>query len=77
MSFTLLYPDGRSNDLDIERAVTGNDAVLINPRKNRFDAIEPAEWEKCDGIVVRFVPIDANAVKHLKRARIVVRAEQP
>ncbi len=73
MSFTLLYPDGRSNDLDIERAVTGNDAVLINPRKNRFDAIEPAEWEKCDGIVVRFVPIDANAVKHLKRARIVVR----
>ena len=70
---TILFPDGRSAELDIERAVTGQDATFINPRKDRFEAVEPSAWESCDGIIVRFVPIDAKVIPHLKRTRIVVR----
>lgn len=73
MSFTLLFPDSRSSELDIEREVTGPDAVLLNPRKDRFEKIEPGAWESCDGIIVRRVPIDSKVIPHLKRARIVVR----
>lgn len=73
MPLTLLFPDSRSPQLDIEREVTGPDAVLLNPRKDRFDAIDLSAWEGCDGIVVRHIPIDAAAIAHLKRARIVVR----
>ena len=70
---TILFPDSRSAQLDLEREVTGPDAVLLNPRQNRFDAIDMSAWESCDGIIVRFVPIDAAVIPHLKRARIVVR----
>ena len=73
MPLNILFPDSRSDVLDIEREVAGPDAVLVNPRKNSFDAIDLNAWESCDGIVVRFVPIDAAAISHLKRARIVVR----
>lgn len=73
MSFTILFPDGRSEELDIERGVSGAEAHFINPRKDRFDAIERSAWESCDGIIVRRVPIDANVIRHLKRTRIVVR----
>jgi lactate dehydrogenase-like 2-hydroxyacid dehydrogenase len=73
VSFTLLFPDSRSSDLDIEREVTGPGTVFINPRKDRFEDIEPKAWESSDGIIVRHVPINAEVVRHLKRARIVVR----
>ena len=73
MPLTLLFPDSRSPQLDLEQEVTGPDAVLLNPRQNRFDLIELSAWENADGIVVSRIPIDANVVPHLKRARIVVR----
>jgi lactate dehydrogenase-like 2-hydroxyacid dehydrogenase len=70
---TLLFPDSRSPQLDLEQEVTGPGVVLLNPRQNRFDLIELSAWENADGIVVSRIPIDANVVPHLKRARIVVR----
>ncbi len=73
MHLNILYPDSRMEQLDLEREVTGPDAVLLNPRKDSFDAIERSAWEGCDGILVSRIPIDANVVPHLKRARIVVR----
>jgi len=73
MPLTILYPDSRSDRLDIEQAVAGPDTVLINPRKPSFDAIEPAAWQNADGIVVSRVPITRDVVAQLKRARIVVR----
>ncbi|HET7598631.1 MAG TPA: C-terminal binding protein [Burkholderiales bacterium] len=73
MPYTILYPDNRPVGLDIETAVTGADVRYLNPCKSRFEDVEPAAWENCDGIVVRRVPIDRNVVPHLKRARIVVR----
>jgi lactate dehydrogenase-like 2-hydroxyacid dehydrogenase len=71
--YTVLFPDSRFQTLDIEREVTGPDTVLLNPRQNRFDAIERNAWESCDAVVVRVLPIDAAVVPHLKRARVVVR----
>ncbi len=73
MPLTILFPDSRSPQLDLEQEVTGPDAILLNPRKNRFDAIDLSAWEQCDGIVVARLPIDAAVIAHLKRARIVVR----
>ena len=73
MAWTILFPDSRSPQLDIERGVVGSDVELINARKDRFDEVETSAWEKSDAVVVRHVPIDAKAVSHLKRARIVVR----
>ena len=73
MPYTLLFPDSRSQDLDIERQVTGGDAVLLNPRQNRVESVDRSAWESCDGIVVRMLPIDGAVIPQLKRARIVVR----
>ena len=73
MPLTLLFPDSRSPQLDLEQEVTGPGVVLLNPRQNRFDLIDMSAWESADGIVVSRIPIDANVVPHLKRARIVVR----
>ncbi len=73
MPLTILFSDSRSAQLDIEREVTGADVVLLNPQKLRFDAIELSAWEACDGIITARVPIDAAAIPHLKRTRIVVR----
>jgi phosphoglycerate dehydrogenase-like enzyme len=73
MPLTILYPDSRSDHLDIEQEVAGPDTVLINPRQKSFDAIELAAWESADAIVVSRVPIDRKAIAHLKRARVVVR----
>ena len=73
MPLTILYPDSRSVQLDIEQAVAGPDTVLINPRKASFDAIELAAWENADGIVVARIPITREVVGHLKKARVVVR----
>lgn len=74
MPFTILYPDSRSELQDIEREVAGLNAILLNPRKTSFEAIERTAWETCDAIVVSRVPIDSEVVPHLKRARIVVRS---
>lgn len=73
MPLTILFPDARTADLAHEHEVVGPDVVLLNPRKTTFDAIDLDMWETCDAVVVARVPIDAKAVSHLKRARIVVR----
>ncbi len=73
MPLTILFPDSRFAQLELERGMTGPDTVILNPRKERFDAVDLADRESCDGIVVRFLQIDANAVKQLKKCRIIVR----
>lgn len=73
MPLNILFPDCRFAQLDVEREVTGPDAILNGPRKDRFDSIELSAWENCDGIAVTRIPIDAAAVARRKRARIVVR----
>ena len=73
MPLTLLFPDSRATQLDLEREVVGPDVELLNPRQNRFDAIDAGAWESADGIVVSRIPIDAAKVPLLKHARIVVR----
>lgn len=70
---TILYPDSRAPVLDIEQAIYGPDATLINARCGRFDAVDLQHWQACDAAVVARVFIDAAAVPHLKRCRIVVR----
>lgn len=74
MSFTLLYPDSRSPELDIEQAVVGADAKIVNTRKSSFDAIDIAHWHDCDAVVVRAMQINADVIAQLKRARIIVRS---
>jgi lactate dehydrogenase-like 2-hydroxyacid dehydrogenase len=71
--FNILFPDSRSDPLDIEREVAGADTVLVNARKDRFEAVELKAWESCDAIITRFVPIDTKVIPHIKRTRIVVR----
>ena len=73
MSVVILFPDSRSPQLDIERAVTGPEAELINPRQASFEAVETGAWERADAVVLRHIPIRAKALQHLKRAKIVVR----
>jgi lactate dehydrogenase-like 2-hydroxyacid dehydrogenase len=70
---TILFPDSKSAQLDLEREITGPEVVLLNPRKDRFEAIELSAWETSDAVIVARVPIDAKVIAHLKRARIVVR----
>lgn len=73
MPYTILYVDSRAATLDVEQAVSGPDAVLLNPRQRTFDAIDLASWEGSDAVVTARMPIDAAAIPHLKRTRIVVR----
>lgn len=73
MPLTILFPDSKSPHLDLEREVTGPDVVMLNPRKDRFEAIDVGAWEGCDGIVVARIPITAAVIAYLKRTRIVVR----
>ena len=73
MPFNILFPDSRSDPLDIEHEVAGADTVLVNARKDRFEAVELKAWENCDAIITRFVPIDTKVIPHIKRTRIVVR----
>jgi lactate dehydrogenase-like 2-hydroxyacid dehydrogenase len=73
MPSTVLFTDARVADLDLERAVTGSDCVLLNPRKDRFDDIDLKSWESADAVITARMPIDAKALPHLKRTRIVVR----
>lgn len=73
MPFTILFPDSRSDPLDIERDVAGPDVELINARKDRFEAIDVGTWERADAVIVRYMPIDSKVIPHLKKTRIVVR----
>src|SRR5690348_41595 len=73
VALTILFADARAERLDIEQAVAGPDAVLLNPRKTSFDAIERSAWENADGIVTARIPITREVVGHLKKARVVVR----
>lgn len=73
MPYTVLYPDSRDADLDIELAVAPDDLILLNPSKVGFDEIPAQTWASCDAIVTARLPIDSNALPHLARTRIVVR----
>jgi phosphoglycerate dehydrogenase-like enzyme len=73
MALTILYPDSRSDHLDIEQQVAGPDTVFINPRKPNFAAIELSAWESADAIVTSRLPITRDVIPHLKRTRLVVR----
>jgi lactate dehydrogenase-like 2-hydroxyacid dehydrogenase len=71
--YTILYPDNRSSDLSVETEITGTDVTYINPCKTRFEDVELSAWRSCDAVIVRRVPIDANVIEKMERARIVVR----
>jgi lactate dehydrogenase-like 2-hydroxyacid dehydrogenase len=73
MSYTILFPDSRSEVLDLERGIVGPDVELINARKMRFGEIDAATWERADAIVLRHIPLRAEQVPHLKRTRVIVR----
>jgi phosphoglycerate dehydrogenase-like enzyme len=73
MALTILYPDSRSDHLDIEQQVAGPDTVFINPRKPNFAAIDLSAWESADAIVTSRLPITRDVIPHLKRTRLVVR----
>ncbi len=73
MSYTILFPDSRSEVLDLERSIVGPDVELINARRPRFSDIDAETWGRADAIVLRHIPIDAAAVALLKRTRIIVR----
>lgn len=73
MPLTLLYPDSRSDALDLEQQVFGDGTTFLNPRKKSFDEIDLAAWQTCDGIVVARIQMNATVVPHLKKCRIIVR----
>ena len=73
MPATILFVDHRSDKLDLEREVTGPDAVLLNPQKLRFDEIEKSALRTCDAVITSRVPVDAAVIEQLERARIIVR----
>ena len=65
MPYTILYPDSRSDPLDIEREVAGPDVELINARKNKFEEIDAAAHP---------APIKAHASGRTGRAQAVSRS---
>jgi len=71
--FSILYVDSRANPLDVEQAVSGSDGELLNPQQKTFDAIDLADWGRVDAVITARTPLDAKAVPHLTRTRIVVR----
>jgi phosphoglycerate dehydrogenase-like enzyme len=73
VAYKILYPDAKHRELDIEARAVESDATLLNPRQDRFEAIDRADWESCDALVVSRMPIDQQVIAHLKRCRIVVR----
>lgn len=73
MPHNILFVDSRASQLDIEQAVSGPDAVLVDARQKTFDAIALSTWHNCDAVITARLPIDAAAISHLKRARVVVR----
>jgi phosphoglycerate dehydrogenase-like enzyme len=73
MPLTILYPDSRFDQLDVEQGLAGRETVFVNPRKRSFDEIDLKAWESADAVVTSRLPIDRKVLAHLKRARIVVR----
>jgi phosphoglycerate dehydrogenase-like enzyme len=73
VSYTILYPDAKAKQLDIEAKAVGPEVTLLNPRQDKFEAIELERWQTCDALVVSRMPIDRNVIAHLKRCRIIVR----
>ena len=73
MAYTILYPDAKHKELDIEARAVGPDVTLVHARKNDVDAVDRAQWESCDAIVVSRLPMDRKIIPHLKRCRIIVR----
>lgn len=73
MPLNMLYPDSRSEQLDLEAKAFGTDVTLLNPRKSSFEAIDLAAWQNCDGIVVARIQMNTTVVPHLKKCRIIVR----
>ena len=73
MTFTILYPDAKPAELDIETRAVGNDVKLIHARQDAFEAIDRSVWESCDAMVVSRMPIDGKVIAHLGRCRIIVR----
>ena len=73
MPQTMLFPDSRSDVLDLEKKVFADDTELLNPRKSSFDAIDLKAWENCDGIVVARIQMNSGVIPHLKKCRIIVR----
>ena len=73
MPFTMLFPDSRSEQLDLEARVFGPDVTLLNPRKPSFEAIDIKSWQECDGIVVARIQMNSTVAPHLKKCRIIVR----
>jgi lactate dehydrogenase-like 2-hydroxyacid dehydrogenase len=73
MSQTVLFPDSRSEVLDLEKKVFNDDTVLLNPRKSSFDAIDLKHWQECDGIVVARIQMNTGVIPHLNKCRIIVR----
>jgi len=73
MSLKVLYTDSKAVELDVERAILGADAVLINARKTRLDEVDAGALESCDALVVNRLRIGADAVARLARCRILVR----
>ncbi len=70
---TILYPDSRSDPLDLEQKIFGPQARLINPHKTRFGDIDLAAWQDCDAIVVVRIRMDGTVIPHLKHCRVIVR----
>jgi lactate dehydrogenase-like 2-hydroxyacid dehydrogenase len=73
VAYTILYPDAKHKELDIEARAVGPDVTLVHARKNDVDAVDRAQWESCDAIVVSRLPMDRKIIPHLKRCRIIVR----
>lgn len=73
MPFTILYPDSRAKQLDIEEKAVAGEATLVHLRKNSVDEVERTDWESCDAMIVSRLPIDQKVIPHLKRCRIIVR----
>lgn len=73
MPLTLLFPDSRSEVLDLEKKVFADDTVLLNPRKPSFGEIDLKSWQECDGIVVARIQMNSSVIPHLKKCRIIVR----
>jgi phosphoglycerate dehydrogenase-like enzyme len=73
LPFTILYPDSRAPQLDIEEKAVGGDTVLVHLRQDSVDCVEAKHWEGCDAMIVSRMPIDRKVIAQLKRCRIIVR----
>ena len=73
MGFCILFPDSRFDVLDLEREVVGPEVELVNPRRLRFEQIDPGTWARADAVVLRALQLDARAIPYLERARVIVR----